>query len=287
MRALVCMELGKALRSPWFALALGIGLALAVASALPIGMDYLAGLASGGIFKEGVYFNPSCRSSFRFWMSVEYDYPLPPLFYQLAPLLAVIPFAWSWRSEAISGYLGQVYGRVSRGRYVAAKGIATFVSGGLVGMVPQVVNFAMVSAFVPAITPDIRDVMYLGVDFDHLWSYWFYNEPLVYMGLYCLLGFALCGLWALFVMALSFVIENRIVLLTFPYLALVVLQFVNDNIFTAVLGGVHAVQFSVLGNLRSVTHSYGQSEWVILGLLAVLLGSSVAIMRARLRRDVL
>ncbi|WP_165050320.1 MULTISPECIES: hypothetical protein [unclassified Adlercreutzia] len=285
MITLLRVELCKALRSKWFALALGAGSAIALAAALWICGDYLVG--RDGIAAMDYYFNPSVRSSFRFWMSVEYDYPLPPLFYQLAPLLAVAPFAWSMRTEMLSGYVGHMFTRVPRFRYVLAKGVATFVSGGLVAAVPQVLNFAVVSAFVPAITPDIRDEMYLGISAESLWSYQFYNEPFLYVALFCLLGFVLCGLWALLVMSLSHVVENRIVLLTLPYLALVVVQFVNENIFTAVFGGVHAFQFGLLGNLRAVSRPYGQDGWVILALALCLLVSSLVLMRACAKRDLL
>lgn len=285
MRTLLSVELRKALRSKWFVLALGAGAAIAVAAGLWSCGDYIVG--RGTPTKQGYYLYPSVRSSFSFWMSIDYGNALPSLFYQLAPLLAVVPFAWSMRTEILSGYAAQMFARVSRFRYILAKGVATFVSGGLVGAVPQILNFAVVSAFMPAITPDIRDELYLGISAESLWSYQFYNEPFLYVALFCLLGFVLCGLWALFVMSLSYVVSNRIVLLTFPYLVLVVVQFVNDNIFTAVFGGIHAFQFGVLGNLRAATLSYGQNGWAILALSAFLLAASLALMRVYAKKDLL
>lgn len=285
MSALIRLELRKALRNKWFAVALGIGVALALASALLILVPYLQGLQVP--MKEGLYISPSIQSSFCFWMNVELQTPTSPLFYRLAPLLAVIPFAWSLQAEMRSGYINQLYTKVPRGKYLCAKGCATFIAGGLIGAVPQIVNFAVLAAFVPGRLPNILDSLYIGMGSDNLWAWAFFNLPLLFVALYCALGFVLCGLWALFVLSLSSLTRNRVVLLAAPYLALLIVQFANERVFVSLLGGIRGIQLSLFENLHAMSQPYFSDGRIIAVEALVLLLAALALFALRRKRDVL
>lgn len=283
MKALIRMELRKALYNKWFTISLLIGCSLAIISAVLILVPYYNGLRSP--MPGSMYTYPNIRSSFCFWMNVELQTPTSPLFYRLAPLLAIIPYTWSLLSEMQSGYINQIYVRVPRMHYVAAKSIAVFVAGGCIGSIPQVLNFLIHTVFVPSRMPSILDSFYTGMGTENLWSWFFFNTPLLFVLFYSLLGFLLCGLWALLCLNLSFFVKNRVVLITTPYLMLMIIQFINERIFVSMFGGVRGVQLSLFENLHAMSQPYFSNGWVILCEAIVLLAASLIISWIGLKKD--
>lgn len=284
MTSLIHMELDKALRNPWFVIALSIALALATASALGNIFFHL----NNGVttLYEHKYVSPSPDSCFGYWISLDYLQPASTLFFQLLPLLAVIPYAWSYRTELQNGYLNQVVSRTPQGRYLLAKGIATFCSGLLVAVVPLLVNFVLLACFIPAYMPDVTEVLYLAVFPDDTASWLFYNVPVLYVLFFTLVAGVLCGLWATFVFGLSLFVDNRVALIVVPFLATLGLQFVSDRIYFA-LGGINGPNLGLSSNMRAVQETFGTSPWIILAEAVILLLGALVLSRLRLRRDVL
>lgn len=284
MRRLLVMECSKALRGRWFRIALGIALALALTSAaLHIARYLMHGVTELYAHK---YVSPACDSAFRWWISLDGLYPTSELFFQLMPLLAVMPYAWSQRSELQDGYSAQVYTRTDRTRYALAKYLAAALSGGLVVAIPLIANFLAIACFIPAYMPNIYEAIYLGVFEGMLWSELFYSVPVLYTVLYTLLAFALCALWAGFVCALSFHIDNRVILLVAPYLAMLAVQFVNQRIFVAA-GGIQGFQLDLVANMRACLSDMPSDGWIILAEGALLAAGAALLIRRGLGRDVL
>lgn len=136
------------------------------------------------------------RSLFILWLSatanLEYF-----LFRWLFPLLAMVPYGWSCRSEARMGYRNQVLARVSKGSYFIAKYIGAFVSGAVVIAVPLGVNLLLNAMVCPAVVPPSysmvvpihpADIMYL-LFFSHPWVY-----SLLWLGISTLWGGTMAGL---------------------------------------------------------------------------------------------
>lgn len=252
-------ESSKAMRNPWFAVALLTGIALCIADfASAINEDVIGGLAPA-----------ETTSCFSEWISVRYYTPFAILFYRLAPLLAVVPYSWSLAQERGSGYVAQLYTRASRVRCLVSKIGAAFLAGGIVVVAPQLLNLALFATVFPASLPDVFEAIYIGIFDDNLWADYFYSVPFVYVLLYCTLDFVLCGLWASFVLMIGAACANRVVILAAPYLALVLLQFVNERIFLA-LGGIRGVQLSLFENLHAYSVQYVQSGWIIAAEAALL-----------------
>ena len=275
------IELSKAVRSPWFFIALLVGLALAVASATGSIDRYWSRIGLNHIDEK--YYAPFLDNAYRMWMSVDHRTPSSTLFYKLAPLLAALPCGWSIASERKSGYFSQICVAIPKGKYICAKCIAAFVVGGLVVAIPQLVNFLAVCCFVPMVTPVVTDAMYSGIFFDNLFSYLFYNNPNIYVVAYVLLDFVLCGLWSAFVLVLGCAVKSPIVLLTGSYLSLVLLQFLNERIFLA-MGGVKGIQMSLFENLQAHTNMYVQS-WDVIIVEGLILVSAMALLAFRLSKS--
>lgn len=286
MRRLLTMELRKAFANPYFAIALGIGLFLCCAEAVDMMRsdsfsEYLEEIASG---ENDIFISPASYSCFIAWMSVGGDSLWCFMFYRIAPLLAVVPYGWSLASERGNGYVGQIYTRTNRIRYLAAKAFAAFAAGGTVTVVPQLVNLALVATDCPALVPEVFDALTTGVFHDNLWASWFYEVPGLYVAAYCMLDFVLCGVWAAFVTLLGCLTVNRVAVLTVPYVAIYGMQFLNERIFLA-LGGIRGFQLSLFENLRAYTTQYVQNGWIIAGEILLLAAACLLLTRVGCRRD--
>lgn len=282
--SVVLFEADKAFKNKWFYLALIVGMVFACASAYSSVVNYLG--STGYMHSENKYYSPYLYNCFGLWMSVDQRSPSSILFYKIAPLLATLPYSWSLGHELQSGYLNFVYSCAKTKVALFGKALISFFVGGVVVVLPQIVNILIIACFVPAFVPSVTDAMMIGILDDNLFSFLFYNTPLLYVLVYCLMDFLLCGLWAVLVLLTSFFIRNVVVVLTIPYFALLVLQFVNERIFLA-LGGIKGMQLSLFENLKAGTSMYVQSADVIFFEILILVIAVAILFYFAMRRDAL
>lgn len=284
MTQLLGMEIRKALANPWFICVLLLGSCLGIASAIDSISTY--SINTGFEHHANKYYAPYAYNAFESWMSVDHSAPTTGLFYRIAPLFAVIAYSWSLASEYASGYVNHIFTHVNRSKYLLAKTIAAFIAGGLVIIIPQIINFLTVACFVPMYIPLISDAEYSGIFHDNIFSYLFYNMPGLYVIAFLALNFLLCGLWSVMVLLLAVIIKNRIVLLAGSYLFLLIVQFINERIFLA-LGGIKGVQLSLFENLHAYTSMYVQSWDVISAECIVMILFSSACFVLLTKKDIL
>lgn len=287
MWILLKMELSKGFKSKWMILSVLIGCTLAVVSAIGNIQECQRYLTLFASVAHEKYIGPSVYSCYADWMSVD-GYQTPTwLFYRLAPLLACLPYAWTFGKELATHYFDQLSIRAKREDILTAKCVAAFLTGAVVVLVPQLLNFLLLACFEPAITPNIVDSMYIGIFEENLFSDVFYTNPLLYVFMYSFMSAGLCGLWSVLVLGISGVAVSKIVSLVAPYIGLLVLQFLNENIFVSLLGGVRGVQLSLFENLRAMTGMYIQNGWLILAEAVLMLVVGVLLMARRVKRDLL
>lgn len=75
------------------------------------------------------------------------------VFFLLLPILAMLPFGVSYFSDRESGYLKNLYTRMSRKQYLRNKFLAAFLSGGTAVAVPLVLNLLCSMIFLPNLLP--------------------------------------------------------------------------------------------------------------------------------------
>lgn len=231
MIRLIRIEFDKAFQNAWFGIAVLIGCAIAVASAAVSVKGYFDW--SYDVFDpEACYYPLASSGSFAAWIGVRrMDTTfLPDLFFALAPLCAALPYAWSLRSELVSGFINQPYVRTVRMRYLLAKYAATFCSGAATVAMPLLLNFVVLSCFIPGYIPDAGDGMRVLIMPNYAFSGLFFSKPLLYVLVYTLFDAVLCGLWAVFVLSLSFLIDNRVVLMAGSYLGLFLAFYFNETV---------------------------------------------------------
>lgn len=284
MSQLIKIEFSRAFCNRKYYVALIIGVLLALVSAV-------YGIQNHEMFlpaemSSTIWGPTSMDSCYIYWMSLHNTVPFEGLLYQLAPLLATIPYACSMRQELDFGYANHIFSRTPRSKYFIAKYLATFVSGGCVTLIPSTVNFVTLACFVPAYVPSVEQLLYTGVHPEMLWSHLFYTNPLLYVVLYSLVAFVLCGLWAAAVLGLSFVVHNRVALVSGSYLVALLSGFVSARIYV-MLGYVVFPEFSLIELMRACEVNLSHTFFVMGVWAFTLLVVSFALPMFRLGDDVL
>ena len=145
MRQVVSLELKKAFRTKGFYIALVVGLLISLYHTVwiyryayaPNNAEYEEVAEAGEMDKEyGYWYEIGVLDG---WLGTELQSPCNQLFYLLLPFLAVLPYGSQLFSEWNNGYAGQMIIRCGRRRYLTARGIAAFVSGGCVIAIPLLV----------------------------------------------------------------------------------------------------------------------------------------------------
>ena len=236
------------------------------------------------------YYFHTATSCFNMWLPMHDISDAASLFLTLLPLLIVMAYSWSLASDVRSGYIAQLTTRVSRTHFFAARYSAVFISAGLLATVPLLGNLLALACFLPAYTPSIVDAMYIGMIEVDIFSAVFYNVPLLYVVLRLSLNFVLCGLWAVMVLGFSTLTTNRIALVCVPYIALLLVKHVGENIYVMMrLNGYERFGMSItlFDQLKGAPDNFNCYWWATLICALLLLAVSVGIPYLRRKADIL
>ncbi len=284
-------ELRRAMGGVWFKATLLLGVVLAVWAAVCQVESYTSG--PEWIIREYAqesYYYHSAYSCFSDWMPVHDGSDAASLFFTLLPLLAVMAYAWSFAADVRGGYICQIATRASRRDLYTAKYWAVFLGAGLLAVIPLTVNLLVLACFLPAYTPSVVDAMYIGMSPNEIFSAVFYSTPLLYVVLRLCLDFILCGLWAVMVLAFSTLTSNRIALVCAPYIVLLLVKHVGENIYAIMrLRGYEGFGMSItlFDQLKGNPDSYYCYWWATLLCALLMLGISVLIPYVRRRADLI
>lgn len=226
------MELCKAVvKNPWFWGSLLVGLALAGMTAFQSYEMMRSGLAEALAQWDTVNELYSALSCYTYWMPMHgSSLFFAGLFYLVWPLLAALPYAWSWTQEAKSGLCEQVSVRVGWGTAYVTKSFAAFCSGGLVICLPLLVNLVACACFAPAAMPRVEDMLATGMWANAPLSDLYYTTPLLFCLVWLLVSFVAAGLWSVLVMSVSAYVDNFIASFAGMYLLLHLLAYVGSSI---------------------------------------------------------
>lgn len=256
---LLHIELKKAIKNKFFITTLIITCLFALFSAWYKIDSYFYFKEQGSYFNTG---NPMTQASslFNHWIGGEHSSLGFTLFFTLLPILAVIPYGWSYFMENKAGYVKAIVTRSGKWQYFLSKYTATFTAGGLVILIPSVINILIVACFVPAITPTKLYPLYYGVIHGSLWSELFYSYPIIFVVLYLILMFIFAGLFATMSLAISFYIKNRIAILLMPFFLIFILHYSRTF-----LAYKFYHEISPLNYLHATNLENPANVWIILG----------------------
>lgn len=228
MRNNLSTELWKALHNPMFYAALAIGCGIGMINVLeniPIAREISATIRAEDYVGSR---SPWGFSLFLLWMPVSGMSYGKMLFGLVWPILAAMPFGWSYLQERRGGLYNQLSFRAGRRVCYLSKYIAVFVSGGLVVAVPVLANLMVNAMFCPYELPNVLNMLQIGDGY--ALSELYFTTPWVYALLWCgidfLLGGAAAGLC--FVVGAWFRLQVMVILT--PFALLLVLDAVFETV---------------------------------------------------------
>lgn len=204
------------------------------------------------------------NSLYNSWIGGEYVSLGYTLFFYLSPLLSMLPYGWAYAEEKKSRYEKMIILKIGRKHYFFSKYLVNFISGGLVLLLPAVINILLVACFIPAITPDITEDIYYPVFANSMGAVWYFTYPFLHMLLYLVLYFIFGGLFACLAYSVSCFFANKLITLLGTYAV-----FLIWNEASTVLNSRTDSEFSILKFLHETDTEYHTNGWIV--LLAILL----------------
>lgn len=195
----------------------------------------------------------------------------------LLPVLTVIPYGIEYAREKKNGLINQYMIRINRGKYYVSKFITTFISGGLVAVVPLIFNLLLVMCFLPWGMPIRSSNLYPVVDNNVLIDV-FYNAPSLYVLIYLVYVFVLFGLISCICLSFVYIEENIFALTITPF----IIYFSGHVLLSFGLG---MAGISLMNN-ASLYNTFSNNVGALLIQFAILLVADLAFFY-RVRKDVI
>lgn len=197
MSGILKVELWKSKHNRFFILALIIGIAVALyhtAETIPMVQEaWYYNLEMQQTLGIPGFGNLDSCSLFLYWMPFTgYTYG-SFLFYEIWPLLAAMPYAWSYSHECYNGYYLQTVSRVNKIKWFHAKYLALFISGGIVTAIPLIVSLLAQATFSPAIPMEYTMMQVIGISNAEFLSSLYYTHPWIYCICWCGVQFLFGG----------------------------------------------------------------------------------------------
>lgn len=268
MRTSLRTELYKALHNRMFFSALGIGIIISLINVVQCSgtvQEYTNWLLR--VISEGRSMSTSYIgfSLFINWMGTNLISFSRSLFFFIWPLLAAIPYGWSYSSERHSGYYNQVASRSSRKRYFYSKYIAVFVSGGLAVSIPLLFDLLTNALVSPDAVPDVT-LMIQPISNGCFLSGLYYTHPWVFALIWCFVDFLWGGVAACTCFLVGAKIRLQVIVMLVPFMIFVLLDGLNTTVRRFML---LYQTFSPLQLAQPITMS-ANPGWVVFSVMGVL-----------------
>lgn len=235
MNKVISIEIKKSMKTKGFLVALCVGLIIAILQCVwfykniySVNQLEMSYVLNAGVSDKlyGYWFQNGILEG---WMGCELYSQYNQLFFMVFPLLASLPYAVSLYREFRSGYTSQMVTRCGRGRYYISKFIAVFISGGLVVMLPLLLNFLISACYLPVIPIDPMSLQAVVTGRD-MWGALYYEKPLCYAAAYMGVDFVYGGIFACVSLAVTFLFNNAFSILAFPFILSYFLMYGIDNL---------------------------------------------------------
>lgn len=147
------------------------------------------------------------------------------IYYTAVMLLAVIPDAVSFYEDRQTGYIRQIMTRIDIRKYLVAKYVVVFVSGGLVAIIPLLINLMVCMAFWPSVMPQPGTMSFL-IFGTSMFGNIFYTHPYLYLSIYFLIDFIIAGVFATFALGISWYAFHKYIVMFFPFIVYYLIHFI-------------------------------------------------------------
>lgn len=225
-------ELYTAIWNPTFCIAILIGIEISMINVVETMQEvYRITTATQEYMIANSIISPSYdgASLFVHWIAVNDVSIGHSVFYFLWPILAAMPFGWSYSWERRSGAIIQLLTRSGVKTYFIAKYIAVFISGGFAVGIPVLLNLLINALVCPSITPNVVNSIVAIFDGQFL-SKLFYTYPWFHSLIWCGVDFLLGGAAACLCLVVGSWLRLQVMVVLTPFSLLLIL----DGVYSVV-----------------------------------------------------
>lgn len=263
IQRLVNIELKRAVYSRGFWISLIIGLSISIIHII----HNLVGVVGYWNQADEVWINSFIypETVFSHWIGGNTYNIEGFLYFMIFPILAVLPCSAGFYDEIKDGYFKQVFTRCCRSDFLISKYLVTFLMGGIVIVVPLILNLMICMTMLQSLVP--QEIAGKLVNASVLWYGIYETHPYMYLLIFFVLEFVFGGMMACLSLMLTWFSDKKIVALLFPFL-------LNIFIYSVCMmtGHPDAVKYSPVYFLLP---AIGCPSWMLLiGYLIVLGGVS-------------
>ncbi len=166
--------------------------------------------------------NVCTGSAYDHWILFQFNIYSYALLFVMG-IIVVIPYGVSYYTDVKSGYIKQVISRTSMKVYTRAKYIATFLSGGIVIILPIFLEFLLVATMYPIHKPYRPSSIMYGEETFLIDLY--YDYPMIFTMFRLLLVFVVAGLLATMALLVAKYISNYFSIIITPFVFTFILAF--------------------------------------------------------------
>lgn len=216
-------------------------------------------------------------TSYNYWLGGNYVPIQSYLYFLILPLIAALPYGNSYICDKKSGFIKNIYTRTQKNNYLISKYISVFLTGAASAALPLLINFFLTALTLPSITPD--SASYNSIVFSYSkWSDIFYTNPLLFEFLYILIAFVFSGLIATVSLSVSFLVNNRLIVVFVPMILYVFLSSVAD---------ITGLKDLDLMRIINPTQGYGNTVTVILYVIVLFILTFFSFFTCEVKSDAL
>lgn len=230
----------RIIRSKTFYLALAVCTAAAILEIFQEATRFPNNLEYG----EGVLFTP-----YSMWIEYIVDSNYKQLLFMLLPVLAAIPFADTYAKDKQTGFLKAIISKGKLKQYFTGMYISNFITAGLVITIPLLINIYLAFMTLPNVQPDPIVALNPADNMNIIFPALYYSHPLLHMLFYVLLAFLFAGMYATFCLSISFLSNNRFVILVSAFAIDMVL-----SMLFSFLGKYHWITSNFITELTLTDH---------------------------------
>lgn len=265
-------EFWKALHNPMFYLSIAIGIMISLSNVIRSAdrIQYFDEIMRSLSPNSTTSRSPIGFSLFIQWLPIARTALSHHVFYFIWPILAAMPFGWSYFQERRNGVYNQLVVRSGRKVYFISKYTALFVSGGLAVSIPVLFDLLSTAMVCPYVRPNpmipiniIRDGYFL--------SELYYTHPWSYAVILCIIDFILGGITATLCLGIGTKIRLQIIVILIPFISYLFLDAVWSLISDLFAWNI---EFSPLA-LAAAATEMPNPEWAIFSVICVLITISI------------
>lgn len=218
MKNCIKVELWKATHNYYYILSLAIGLLLVICNVVETKqvVDTMTKQTLEGQ-RAGIPLNHFTGCSLFVWWIAHNGVNFGSIyFYQVWPIIAAMPYAWSYSQECSNGAIAQYCSRAGRRQYHLSKYIAVFISGGIVVSLPVWIDLMLLALICPDEKLQFMNLL-TTIGNKSFLSSLFFTYPWAHALIWCVIEF----LWGGSVAALSFMAGHKfrfpVLIILFPF----------------------------------------------------------------------